>query len=85
MIKNWKFQGFWLGLFVTSGSIARVVGPLVVTAIYQDLGTYVMFGAVTATLAVSLIFTLFSYKSLVPSHKKKDENQKDDCNNIQAT
>ena len=74
-----------MGLFATSGSVARVVGPLVVTEIYEQFGTYVMFGAVTATLAVSLIFTLFSYTSLVPSHgKKKDENQTDDANKTET-
>ena len=39
-----------------------------VTEIYEQWGTYVMFGTVTATLAISLVMTLVAYASLVPSH-----------------
>ena len=34
--------GYWLGLFNTFGSTARVIGPLLVTEVYQELGTYAM-------------------------------------------
>ena len=34
--------GYWLGLFNTFGSSARVIGPLLVTEVYQELGTYAM-------------------------------------------
>jgi hypothetical protein len=37
----------WLALLTTSGSLARVVGPLFVTDLYQEYGTYVTFGVVT--------------------------------------
>jgi len=60
--------GFWLGLFATSSSVARVVGPLLVTEIYEKWGTYVLFGIVTATLVISLVLTLVAYATLVPSH-----------------
>jgi len=73
--------GFWLGLFATSGSVARVVGPLVVTEIYEQFGTYVMFGIVTATLVISLIMTLVAYASLVPTHKKEDSGNTDNNTN----
>jgi hypothetical protein len=39
----------WLALLTTSGSLARVVGPLFVTDLYQEYGTYVTFGVVTGT------------------------------------
>jgi len=65
--------GFWLGLFATSGSVARVVGPLLVTEIYEQWGTYVMFGTVTATLVISLVMTLVAYRTLVPTHKKTEQ------------
>jgi hypothetical protein len=42
-------QGVWLALLTTSGSLARVVGPLFVTDLYQEYGTYVTFGVVTGT------------------------------------
>ena len=71
-------------MFATSGSVARVVGPLLVTEIYEQWGTYVMFGTVTATLVISLAVTLFSYKTLVPAThgQKKDDNKTDDENKV---
>ena len=30
-----SFQGFWMGLLTTSGSLARVVGPIFVAFIYK--------------------------------------------------
>jgi len=67
--------GFWLGLFATSGSVARVVGPLVVTEIYELWGTYVLFAVVTATLVIALIATLFAYRQMVPVTTQKDKNE----------
>merc|ERR1719244_558687 len=64
--------GLWLGLFATSGSIARVVGPLVVTEIYELWGTYVLFAVVTATLIIALVLTLIAYRQMVAVHVKKD-------------
>ena len=54
-----------------------MLGPLFVTKIYEKYGTYFMIGSVTATLTVSLIITVLSYKTLVPSnglikHKHSD-------------
>lgn len=59
-------QGFWLGLFATSGSVARVLGPLLVTEIYELWGTYVLFLVVTSTLVISMVLTIISWKWLVP-------------------
>ena len=49
-----SFQAFWLGLFATAGSSARVAGPLLVTEIYEQLGTYWMLGIV-AILMVNFV------------------------------
>ena len=46
-------QSTWLGMFAAAGSLARVVGPLLVTEIYQELGSYWMLGIV-GILMVSL-------------------------------
>lgn len=50
---------------MTTGSLARVIGPIVVTEIYELWGTYVLFITVTATLVVSLILTLIFWRQLV--------------------
>ena len=47
-------QSTWLGMFAAAGSLARVVGPLLVTEIYQELGSYWMLGIV-GILMVSLM------------------------------
>ena len=54
--------------------MARVLGPLVVTEIYELWGTYVLFSVVTATLLVSLVLTIVSWRWLVPVQ----ENSNDD-------
>ena len=41
-------------MFAAAGSLARVVGPLLVTEIYQELGSYWMLGIV-GILMVSLM------------------------------
>ena len=60
-------------MFATAGSVARVLGPLVVTKIYEKYGTYFMIGSVTSTLTVSLFGTILSYKTLVPPHVRTNE------------
>ena len=50
---------------MTTGSLARVIGPIVVTEIYELWGTYVLFITVTATLVVSLVLTLIFWRQLV--------------------
>ena len=61
--------------------MARVVGPLLVTEIYQELGTYAMTGLVIGVLvrtlptsgtltnpvqALAMLLTMLSFKTLVP-------------------
>ena len=45
---------------------------MVLTKIYEQYGTYIMFGTVTATLVISLVLTLVAYATLVPGHEKDD-------------
>ena len=56
-------QSTWLGMFAAAGSLARVVGPLLVTEIYQELGSYWMLGIV-GILMVSLILMATSNRSI---------------------
>jgi len=57
-------QGFWLSLLTGSGSLARVVGPIFVTLIYENYGTYLTFSLVTGSLVLSGALIIFSYKQL---------------------
>jgi len=65
LLVNSNNPGFWLGIFVTTGSLARVIGPIVVSEIYYLWGTYVLFITVTVTLVVSLFLTLVFWRQLV--------------------
>ena len=55
-----------MGLLTTSGSLARVVGPVFVSFIYQEFGTWALFGIVTASLGLSFVITTLAYRQLVP-------------------
>ena len=55
-----------MGLLTTSGSLARVVGPIFVSFIYQEYGTWALFGIVTASLGLSFVITTLAYRQLVP-------------------
>ena len=55
-----------MGLLVFSGSLARVVGPVFVSYIYQEFGTWLLFGIVAASLGLSFLLTLLAYRQLVP-------------------
>lgn len=59
-------QGFWMGILTTSGSVARVVGPIFVSFIYEKYGTWLLFGLVALSLALSFIVTVLAYRQLVP-------------------
>ena len=55
-----------MGLLTTSGSLARVIGPIFVSFIYQEFGTWLLFGIVAASLGLSFVITTLAYRQLVP-------------------
>ena len=59
-------QGLWMGILTTSGSVARVVGPVFVSFIYEKYGTWLLFGLVALSLGLSFIVTVLAYRQLVP-------------------
>merc|ERR1719341_138762 len=59
-------QGLWMGLLTAVGSLARICGPIFVSFIYVNYGTYWTFGLCTATLVFSTLVTVITFKRLVP-------------------
>lgn len=57
-----SFQGFWMGLLTMAGSCARVVGPILFTWLYEQFGIYITFSIIAATLVVSLVLYIVTYK-----------------------
>ena len=61
-----KPQGLYMGVLTGSGSLARVIGPIFFTRLYQEQGTYVTFSVVVGALVISLLLLIFAYKRFVP-------------------
>lgn len=55
-----------MGILSAFGSLSRVIGPIFVSFIYKNYGTYLTMGVMVITMFISLIVTLATYKRLVP-------------------
>ena len=73
--KSEFFQGFWSGILTTSGSLSRVVGPIVISLVYEKVGIYASTGIVCGLLTIALVITSVAYKRLVPL--EEHSNRKD--------
>ena len=59
-------KGVWMGILSAFGSFSRVLGPIVVSYVYTNYGTYLVIGLMSASMIIALVLTLVSYKRLVP-------------------
>ena len=60
-----------MGLITASGSLARCVGPLFVTFVYDATGPQITLATVDGILGLAIILLAFSYYRLVPlGHKR---------------
>ena len=50
-----------MGILTTSGSLARVIGPIGVSFVYQAFGTYFTFGGICTILTLALLAGVLSY------------------------
>lgn len=55
-----------MGALTASGSLARVLGPIVVSYVYNLFGLYATSGLIVALMLVALALTLAAYRRLVP-------------------
>ncbi|CAH1969756.1 unnamed protein product [Acanthoscelides obtectus] len=76
-----KPQGVWMGLITGSGCLSRVMGPIFVTYIYEEYGTYWTFGATTSIMSLCTIWLLVFQKTLQPAQiraaNEEDKELKD--------
>ena len=63
-----------MGLLSAFGSFSRILGPLFVSYIYTNFGTYWTMGSMAATLIVSFVVTLLAYNRLVPMNISMTSN-----------
>jgi len=59
-------QGTAMGLLQAAGCLARVLCPILVTALYANAGTWGAMGFMIAVMAAILTLTLVVYRRLVP-------------------
>ncbi|XP_061183566.1 major facilitator superfamily domain-containing protein 8-like isoform X1 [Saccostrea echinata] len=66
-----KPQGTMMGFLTASGSLARTVGPIFVSLIYNSFGPRVTFLSMCGMIILTLGWILFVYKRLVPFRFEK--------------
>jgi len=55
-----------MGYLTAAGSAARVLGPIVVSYVYDTKGVYLTFSIIIVTMVLSLIISTVMYKRMVP-------------------
>ncbi|PVD34965.1 hypothetical protein C0Q70_06246 [Pomacea canaliculata] len=59
-------QGLWMGYLTATGSLARTLGPIFVSQIYDAYGPRVTFASACAVLLLTVGLCLLSYRRLLP-------------------
>ena len=55
-----------MGVLTAAGSLARIMGPLLVSYVYNIFGLYFTYGIIGGSMATALVLLLVSYNRLVP-------------------
>ncbi len=55
-----------MGVLTSAGSLARGMGPLLITLLYQHKGPAIAIATVVGIVGASIIFFLIYYRRLVP-------------------
>ena len=58
-----------MGLLTAAGSLARAIGPMGFTALYEHFGPYVTFATTVGIFASTIVFILISSPRLVPYYR----------------
>lgn len=58
-------QGVMMGILTAAGSLARALGPMGFSVLYQHYGPYVTFGTVVGIMALTILFILVISPRLV--------------------
>ncbi|XP_042237119.1 major facilitator superfamily domain-containing protein 8-like isoform X2 [Homarus americanus] len=61
-----KPQGVWQGLLSNCGSLARIIGPVVISYVYEEFGTRWCFGILTGVLTTALLELFLLFNHLTP-------------------
>ena len=61
----------------TFGSLARVVGPIIVTTTYTAVGTYLALGIVAGSMVLTLAINVAVFDRLVPLKINQNRERED--------
>ena len=62
-------QGIYMGWITATGSLARCVGPVMVTAAYVEVGPRWTFFGVDIMMTLSILTFAILYDKLIPFHE----------------
>ncbi|GFR72377.1 major facilitator superfamily domain-containing protein 8 [Elysia marginata] len=66
-------QGVWMGWITAAGSLARTVGPIYVSQVYDMSGPQATFGSVAGLIFLTTIFYVVVFRRLVPCQERKEQ------------
>ncbi|GFO25664.1 major facilitator superfamily domain-containing protein 8-like [Plakobranchus ocellatus] len=61
-----KPQGVWMGWITAAGSLARTVGPIYVSQVYDQSGPQITFASCAGLIFLTTVFYLLVFRRLVP-------------------
>lgn len=59
-------QGVWMGLLTASGSLARTLGPVFVSEVYDAYGPRVTFVSMISMTTVTIVGLIVVFRKLIP-------------------
>ena len=66
-----------MGVLTTSGSLARVLSPIVLAWVYKLFGLYITMGLTVIVLSVGLFLVIITYKRFSPRVQTVEDDEDD--------
>ena len=66
-----------MGIITAAGSFARILGPIFVSEIYKEFGTYWTYGLTALSLALATLGTVLTYRRLIPLEMRMNREEKE--------
>ena len=73
-----------MGIITAAGSFARILGPIFVSEIYKEFGTYWTYGLTALSLALATLGTVLTYKRLIPLEMRMNRNEQEQETEVTA-
>jgi len=70
-------QGFWIGVLQACNSFTRILGPLWLSVMYEQVGYYPVVATVGILETLAMVTLLVNYKNIAPMKVKEDKEGAD--------